>query len=430
MRIRRLRAAFPSSDMMPSAPHNPSGFRLGLAAALLLGVLADVASGQEEATAFELSPRALEIAEKLRDLAPTTSADGSVRVSGGSLGTLDRMDLLRFAADVRTRLEQLTGSKFQGRNFSIALLVPKADEERPATISLQTIPPPAQESGLVVHPAIRLTIVNLAKLDPRDLTCSICDGLLRMKVVEAAGGGVQLQPPPRWFAEGLGHYLEASRRQDDAEDVLKLWQQAALPPLNRLAASHSPYAAADRRVSAQLAAYWLDFPERAARLDQLCRALASGEPWSARLFAETSSGLANLGEADKDFDRWLLTRRHSVLTPGVTRREFVVRAWRSLLLHPGEDGVPAEIPAGSPPSLLLRHGAEPWVRESARVKARKLMIMAAGRGAAFQEAATAWAAIFDAIARGERAAKLEADLLHAEKLLRDSATPAVSQEGD
>jgi len=410
--------------MMPNAIQDRRGLLLGLFSAALALCAADATAQSTPATAFERSPEARAIAEKLRDMAPTTSPDGSIRVAGESLDALDRMELLRFVADVRTRFELLADAKFQGRNYGIAVLVPKADEDRPASISRKLVPPPADEPGATALPAIRISVANLARLDPRDLACSICDGLLRMKVIEAAGGGTALQPPPRWFAEGLGHYLETARRQDDAEAVLDLWQQAALQPLGRLAASHSPYASADRRVAAQLAAYWLDFPERGARLDRLCRALASGEPWSPALFAETSSGSVDLVEADKDFDRWLLVRRHSVLTPGVTRREFVVRAWRSLLLFPGEDRVPSEIPAGSPPSLLLERQDEAWVPDSARAKAQKLMVLAAGRGPAFQTAAAAWAAFFDGVARGERPSKLASALLRAETLLRDSATPA------
>ena len=410
--------------MKPNARHDRRGLRLRLAAAALALSAVAATAQSNPATAFEPSPEAREIAEKLRDIAPTTSPDGSIRVAGESLDALDRMELLRFVSDVRARFERLADAKFQGRHYGIAVLVPKADGDRPAAISRQLVPPPADDPGPTALPAIRISVANIARLDPRELACSICDGLLRMKVVEAAAGGTALQPPPRWFAEGLGHYLETARRQDDAEAVLELWQQAALQPLGRLAAAHSPYASADRRVAAQLSAYWLDFPDRGARLDRLCRALASGEAWSPALFAETSSGIADLVEADKDFDRWLLERRHFVLTPGVTRREFVVRAWRSLLLFPGEDRVPAGIPAGSPPSLLLERQNEPWVRDSARAKAQKLMVMAAGRGPAFQAAAAAWAALLDGVARGERPAKLAAALQRAETLLRDSATTA------
>ena len=411
--------------MKPSASLVLRLSRLGIALGAMAAPLAALAAGSPAEAGLQPPPEARAMAEKLRGLAATASADGSIRVSGEGLDALDRMALIRFAADVRSRLEQLTDAVFKGRFYGIALLVQAAEAERPASASLRLAPPSAEADGSDAPPAIRIVVANLPKLDPRDLACTIADGLVRMKVVEAAGGGTALQPPPRWFAEGLAHYLETVRRQDDSEAVLGQWQQAALPPLGKLAAAQSPYAAADRRVAAQLAAYWLDFPDRGPRFDRLCRALASGEPWSAGLFAETSSGLADLAKADADFDGWLLARRATVLTPGATRREFVVRAWCELLLDPGEDGAPADVPPRSSPALLLERIGEPWAPVCARAKARKLMALSAGRGTAFREAAAAWAAWFEGVARGESKAKLAEALPKAERLLRDSATTAV-----
>ena len=79
-------------------------------------------------------------------------------------GDMTPAGLLRFVADVRTRFELLADAKFQGRNYGIAVLVPKADEDRPASISRKLVPPPADEPGATALPAIRISVANLAKL--------------------------------------------------------------------------------------------------------------------------------------------------------------------------------------------------------------------------------------------------------------------------
>jgi hypothetical protein len=268
-------------------------------------------------------------------------------------------------------------------------------------------------------PTIRITLVNPSKLDARELAREICDGLVRMKVLAAAVGGKAAEPPAGWFTSGLAHYLDNALRQQDADEVLGMWQRAQIQPLWALPREHSQYPSADRRIAAQLVAYWLDFPDRGKRFETLCRALAAGETWSPSLFVETSSGSSDMVEADKAFDQWLLKRRNTVMTPGVTSRGMLVRASRAMLLVPGEDFVPDEFPASSPPETLAEHSGESWAAKCARAKLEKIMRLSTGRGDKFRKAAGQYAEYFNGVIRGEPKGKLLEKLRHAEAMLRD-----------
>lgn len=345
---------------------------------------------------LQLPDAALKAAEKLRKLSPMQNAEGSASVSGENLNAQDKLAYLRLVEDVRGRLERLAGSSFSGDSYRVSIHAEDAGGEgAPAVIQKSFSAPSAGDRGLAT---IRIWVTNPAKLDPRDLACELCDGFIGMKVLVASRGDGTAQPPARWFTGGLAHYLEEGRRQDDAEDVVGSWFKAKLEPLWRLSREFSPYASADRRISAQLAAYWLDFPDRGGRLDTLCGELANGRQWTPRLFSETSSGITDDFGADKDFDVWLLGRRQSVLTPGVTRPEMVVRSWHGMLLFPGEDGVPNGVAAGASPALLAARSDEAWVKGCAMAKIDRIMRASAGRGDKFRAAADAYREYFTAVA--------------------------------
>lgn len=383
---------------------------------LFLAAIAVVCCAQAvcaESSDIRLPEATLKAAEKLRKLSPMQNAEGSASVSGENLEAQDKLAYLRFVEEVRGRLERLTGSSFSGDRYRVSIYVEdEGGENAPAVVYKSLSSPSAGDRGLAT---IRIGVKNPAKLDPRDLTCELCDGFIGMKVLVAARGGATPQAPARWFSFGLAHYLEEGRRQDDAEDVVGVWFKAKLEPLWRLAREYSPYASADRRVAAQLAAYWLDFPDRDGRLETLCGELAGGRQWSPKFFSETSSGITDDFAADKDFDAWLLTRRQSVLTLGVTRPEMVVRAWRDMLLFPGDDRVPEGVPAGSSPALLAARLDEGWVPECSMAKIGHIMRVSAGRDDKFRAAADAYREYFTAVA--ENARMREKDRLSEKKLL-------------
>ncbi len=370
----------------------------------------------QEAT-LELSEVSQRTAEKLRSYSGTSNADETVRVSGEPFNSVDKQIIMQFAEDVRSRLQMLTDSSFTGDAYRLSIYAEDGESDRPCIIDKNLMSPAI---GLQRLPTIRISIVNPSKMDARDLAREICDGYLSMKVLVSAQGSSHAEPPARWFTAGLARYLDTVSRQDDAEDVFTKWQSAKLPPLWKLALKNSPYPSANIEVASQLVAYWLDFPDRRKRMDLLCRALGAGDLWSPALFAETSSGLVDLRQADRSFDSWLLDRCDTVLTPGRTRREFIVRTYYALTLNPGEDEAALEIPASSPLSLLVDRLDEEWIRNCARSKTERIMRLSAGRGAKFRKAAEKYAEFFDGVVRGDAKPKLLGTLRLAEILLRDS----------
>lgn len=371
--------------------------------------------------ALELSDVSKNAAEKISSYNGTSNSDQTVRVSGEAFNSVDKQIIMQFAEDVRSRLQMLTDSSFTGDAYRLSIYAEDAESDRPCSIEKQLISP---EVGLQRLPTIRISIINPSKMDARELAREICDGYLSMNVLVCSQGSNHAEPPARWFTAGLARYLDTAVRQDDAENFLTQWQSAKLPPLWKLASINSPYPSAQIDVAAQLVAYWLDFPDRGKRMDLLCRALGAGDPWSPELFVETSSGILEMRKADRDFDVWLLGRRDNILAPGQTHREFMIRAYFSLVLNPGEDGAPVDVPANSSAALLVDRMGEGWTRSCARIKAERIMRLSAGRGAKFRKAAEKYAEFFDGVIRGEPKPKLLASLRLAEIMLRDSAEPA------
>ncbi len=370
----------------------------------------------EEAT-LELPATSKDVAEKLERYNGTSNSDQTVRVSGEPFNSVDKQIVMQFAEDVRSRLQMLTDSSFTGEPYRLSIYAENAELDRPCVIEKHLLSPKIGSQNL---PTIRISIINPSKMDARELAREICDGYLSMKVLVSAQGSSHAEPPARWFTAGLARYLDTAPRQDDAERFLVKWQSAKLPPLWKLASINSPYPSADIDVAAQLVAYWLSFPDRGKRMELLCRALSAGDLWSPTLFAETSSGFLEVHKADRDFDAWLLGRRDIVLVPGQTHREFMIRAYFELVLNPGEDGVPLDVPANLSPAVLVDRLDEPWTRLCARAKAERIMLLSAGRGAKFRKAAEKYAEFFEGVIRVDSKPKLLATLRLAEIMLRDS----------
>lgn len=397
-----------------------------LLAGLGMGGMTTVGADADPA-ALQPSERVRAVAEQLRGYDGISNADETVRVSGSALNAVDKQIVLGFVEDVRARLEMLLGVSFSGESYRVSIFAEESDADRPCVINKQILSPHLGRSRLST---IRIGVLNPARMDPRDLAREVCDGYLGIKVLTLAGTAVEPQPVARWFADGLARYLDPTVRQDDAETVLRDWQSARLPPFGRLTGRHAPHASARPEIAAQLAAYWLSFPDRRNRLETLCRALADGQGWSTRLFSETASGITDDVLADRHFDGWLLDRQDHVLTPGRTHPAFVVRAYHALALYPGEDDVPVDVPRYASPALLVERRDEPWVRRSARRKAERMMRLSAGRGDSFRAAAGLYAAFFDGIIRGEPSVRLLRALQQAEHALQISFLADEEPDGE
>ena len=391
----------------------------------------------EEAPA---APDAAEIRARIERLrravgsgaAETANADRTTIVSGDLLPYPDRVVLLGFVDDLRTALEGQLGARraapelvpavsFRGPDFRVAVRALADPDGTNAPASVRTSLRPRRSADSVL-PAASLDVLNPANgLDPREFAETVVDDLLRLKVLYAAPArGVAPRPPPRWLAAGLARLADTAVRQGDFDETRALWFRAELPPLPELAAEDAPFPSAEPAVAAQLAAFWLSFPDPAARFRDLCRLLGSGVPWTPGLFLSTSLGTSDPLAGDRAFDAWLWGRVHHVLSPGATTPELVARTLVALQLFPGRDGVPADL-ADRPQPLerLLEPESAAWAPVAATELRLRILRLAAGRGDAYRAAVEEFADILADLARGGRRARRAAERLPA---ARDALT--------
>ena len=358
--------------------------------------------------------------------AETANADRSTIVAGELLPYPDRVVLLGFVDDLRTTLERQLGAQsaapetvpavsFRGPDFRVLVRALADPEGTNAPASVRTSLRPRRDAAAVL-PAATIDVLNpAADLDPREFAETVVDDFLRLKVLYAAPArGAAPRPPPRWFAAGLSRLQDAAVRQRDYDETRALWFRAALPPLPELAAEDAAFPAAEPAVAAQLAAFWLSFPEPAERFRDLCRLLGSGVPWTPGLFLATSAGISDPLDGDRAFDAWLWGRDRHILSPGATTPELVARTLVALQVFPGRDGVPADF-ADRPQPLerLLEPANAAWAPDAATALRVRVLRLAAGRGDAYRAAAEEFADILADIARGGRRARRAAERLPA-----------------
>ena len=389
--------------------------------AALAALAAATAAAQEAAGAAPEDEAAARL-ERIRRIAAqgaaeTPNADRTTVIAGEALPFADRSVLLGFVDGLRAELERQLGARrasaellpavsFRGPAFRILVRAARddADPDAPASIRLSIHP---RRSPAAALPAAVIDISNPANdLDSREFATTVVHALLVLKAAYAAPEGKDVSIPPEWFAAGLARLMDPSVRQADYDAVRETWFRAALPTLPELAVPVFSYAEADPAVAAQVAAFWLSFPDPAARFRDLCARLGSGERWTSALFVETSLGAGDLPEGDRAFDAWLWGRDRHILSPGATTPELVARTLVDLQVFPGRDGVPADLADRPQP---LERLAEPenaaWAPAAAEALRARILRRAAGRGDAFRAAAGEFAAILDDLPRGGRRAR-------------------------
>lgn len=343
----------------------------------------------------------------------TSNADGSIRVSGDCLPFADKSVLLGFTGDLRGGLERILRARsaedterlqavsFHGPRYRILLRgIPAEPTNRLASTSVSIRPYVPGQNYL---PTLVATIENPTNQpDAHELGEELVDGLLRLKVLSFARPGIRPEPPARWFSAGLARAIETNARQGSYDAVRHDWFRGDVPMIPRLLAKDSAYPSADPDIAAQLVEFWLDAPDVPGRFRHLCEQLGTGTPWSGSLFLETAIGTKNPIEGDKAFDRWILDRQRTILSPGRTTPELIARTLVTMQLVPGWEGVPADF--GDTP-LPLDRLLDPKLKKIAPIIARNresfVLRQAAGRGDAFRAAAQLYSEVLRSIAKGK-----------------------------
>lgn len=350
----------------------------------------------------------------------SASSDGSIVVDGGgALQYPERSVLLELLGDVRARVAAALGPAFFPASSRLKVVLRASiDGTDPETRHAFVAPPgfdafrgDGGEGGIAVTLAVRNPEDGL---DARVLVARAVEGLLGAAVV-ADGGSARNRAPnsafriPRWFSAGLARTFDLAARQEDFDKVRAGWARGMIPPVRHLATVDSAFAEADEALAAELVSWWLSFPDAAARWEALRGRIAAGEPWTPKLFFETASRDGDEMEADRNWDAWLISRRRTILSPGVTTRAAVARALSILVLRPGLDGVPEDFAASPQPLVrLLEKEARPWRAAVAGRKAQLLARESIGRGDAFRNAAAEIAEVLGRLAEGKAPGKRDA----------------------
>ncbi len=389
---------------------------------------ADNAGEQPTAAVMELPTGAADMLERVAELdraAGVGNRDGSIRVAGTGLDAGGKLELLNFLETARSRLKSLLGAPARSLDYETSVIVQPGAEDSPATIDWRV------ETG--TRPELHLLLRDPAAAEAREVVYRYYEALLMADVV-AAGWRPEMAESksvlrredggafPGWFAAGLARLPERIRRQDDAEAVLDRWSHAALPCLEVLVAQFSPYADTNPALAAQLLAWFLDYPERYQRYSSLKEQLSRGDSWDRALAEAVGGPGTGLADLDSDWDKWLLARRWTVLTPGQTHPALAGRLRSQLVMWPGASGVPF---AGFPyreklePSDLIALRRESWMTVAASLKLAQMQRLGGGRTADFQEVTGAYALFFDNLHRRRSASRLQRSLKQAEKLLQE-----------
>jgi len=123
---------------------------------------------------------------------------------------------------------------------------------------------------------------------------------------------------------------------------------------------------------------------------------------------------------DEDWEMWLLSRRRSVVTLGVTLPDRIRRFRGRRLISPADSAIwggGLDAKTFLEPAVLLDRLDEKWIRRAAGAKSVTLSLVAAGRGGRFEEMVAAHCRFFAAVAEGKKSVACERLLQKAEALL-------------
>ena len=224
---------------------------------------------------------------------------------------------------------------------------------------------------------------------------------------------------PRWVSCGVAESLVRTGREADKESVLKRWYAGCLPPVAALLRMDGSPADRDSAVAGMLIA-WLKQGEGNGAFfkEFFIKAVEDGSFSVESLFPLLSYG-DDISALEHSWDAWLLSRRRSVVTPGVTRDERIVRFRTQRLISAVDSAISGgRMRAGQymDPSALLDAPDLPWIRAVAGQKAFSLRISAIGRSKNFEEMVGAHCDFLKAVKNGLSAVKCERLLHRAEAL--------------
>ncbi len=368
------------------------------------------------------------------------SVDGSIRVYASQ--TLDRLGLLRWAEESLARSEKLTGitRTRPGRVLRIAVEAGGGGREVGAAVS-------QHREGDGVVQVLRLDGVDgLERLVFDEALCQVAVWGYVLDQWEGVREGrdedrwVSEQIPaatPTWLWQGLAGCLQPARRAEAADLVRRAWDHGRLEPLvpylrrNGIpdpTAMGSGDPARRAAYATMLVGWLLELPERDARWDRLCGAIAAGDALTPEFLAATLPACATVVDLEDQWDRWLLAQERRIYTPGVTRASDLGRLREELILVRGVLGVPNRdpIPVQFGARELMAWRREAWVWAFGNAKALRLRTLALGRDDAFRHVVDSYAAYFDGLAAKARARTLRRLLATAEVAMADyeAAQPA------
>jgi hypothetical protein len=364
---------------------------------------------------------------------PVQSSEGFFAVAALEANLALRAPVLTFADTIRRGLEAAARPGLRPPARPVLILLGDATNDT-RVIAVRA----ADAAG---GPRERIELPDPEHADLDAFRAAIVGALLR-EWLHAAAARTGRTPAgvPDWLAAGLARHLVRERRAADFDAVYEQWSRGRLPAVADLLAFEPAAAARHPALQAVLAGWLAGRPDDGFRA--LLGRLADGSAWSAASVAAALRRDGSPAALDEEWDAWMAGGVRDVREPGATS-PLSVRVFRSLLLlYPADHGIVVQDAWRGrtfAECLALPRSAER--RAAAAAQALRIRVFAAGRDAALQDVAGAYARFLDALAADAKPAALQELLRAAEEArgqletraaggatLRDTPRPAPAKK--
>lgn len=326
------------------------------------------------------------------------SADGHLVVSGPD--SFENAMLLAWAGEVRQRVQSVIGLPLRFDARSVRVLVP-ADSTNRVPIVLEHV----SSGGLLIH---RLVLQDYALIQSREGLDAMCAAFLALYIDPKASGGNRAVSfaVPSWFHQGIAQVLTDEMRNETLDQAMGLWREGQLPPIVQIMSDRS-FLASDEEVGPRLLAargafvLWLtDMALEHNAVAGLFRRLSGGRTANREWLREQ---LADGGDPDELWDRWMLSQRQVVRALGRLTLAHLEALQAEWYVQSGIGGIPLDVtlPSGADGMSLLPYRDQPWFTAVIRQKRYRIEMLAQGRPARFRELTAAYVNLLNVIESDE-----------------------------
>ncbi len=328
----------------------------------------------------------------------------------------EAFQLLRWIVSTAERVGQLVGSPVPFGDQGLLTLVVRrmGNVEPPRATAIR------ETDGLRLFQRLEV----LTRSEPVDDTVRLASArLLLERYVWAAAGTNRIvlddHTMPTWLVEGVTQALDVEGRIRNSDWVFREWRRGRLPSISgwlqkvgRYSIEKSPSGCREASTPAAsqgegegavagVCIAWLRRgPEGPRRFQAIWEHLARGEALIPERLARILLGSESARDLDDAWDAWMLREKSTIRAPGRLTARAVEELGSTLLLHPGECGIPLQRPLHEPMPWcdLIRKRDAPWIPTLAQSMRIRLQIYAAGQAREIREVVARYVEFLNALA--------------------------------